>query len=50
MILTDRDFGDEDEFDWESLLDDPEEFVVDEESWEELQRRILEDEEFEDDD
>jgi hypothetical protein len=49
MIVVDRDFGDEDDFDWDSLFDEPEEIVIDEESWEELQRKILEDEEFEHD-
>jgi hypothetical protein len=51
MIVVDRDFGDEDdfddEFDW--IDNDPEEFVISEESWDELQRKILEDEEFEHD-
>lgn len=48
VVLTDRDFGDEDDSDWDafddSFWDDPEEFIVDDEAWEELARSIAEEE------
>ena len=48
MIVVDRDFGDEDDNDWEGFWDEPEEFVIDEEAWDEFTESLLDDEEDED--